>query len=96
MKNGRSKYFNHSEQQLIKACDAFNKAVSFNPKNKRKIKIVTGDTIILIVQNRHDTRDSLSFELDEKHFTGLMHKYKSHAEIREMLISLFSDRKNND
>ena len=48
--------------------------------------------MIVLIQNIDAPEDYLSFEFDERHFTGLMRKYRTASEVRKMIISLFSTK----
>ena len=52
-----------------------------------------GHKILISITNTNNSSDALQFEFDERKFSGLMKKYRSQAEIRKMILQLFTKTK---
>lgn len=78
--------FSADEQQLLQACAAFNHVVQSHQTHQPVKKMVLGDRLKILLC---DGAVPLSFEFNERQFVGLMKKYRSAKEIRQMIVHLF-------
>ncbi len=81
------KYFNQTEVSFIEACDTLNKAQCYRKSSEKVSKIVMGETMLVSIQTKEG---AMAFEFNERHFAGLMKKYRSAKEVRRMVFDIFS------
>lgn len=82
--------FDMEEKELINTFCAFNVGVEFKQRPKKVSKVVFGEKIFVMIQDITNPLNTLSFEFDEKKFTGLIKKYRTSTEIRKIIKGLLT------
>lgn len=90
IKRSEFAFFAEKEKELVLAFQAFNKVVCHKTKGATIKKVVSAEMFGIIISEPDNDNNLLTFYFNERSFFGLMRRYKSPAEIRKMILNIFT------